>query len=317
MIESIKSVYKMGDPTGEINKNHQVPPIIYAKLARIHHWPKNFLIFIPIFTSHSFVLSDIYNSLICFIGFCFCASSIYIINDFFDLPYDKAHPEKCRRPLAAGLISPILALAASMVALCAALTLGWLAGPAVALVIVGYAVVAIAYSTILKRMFILDALTLTCLYGARLAAGAAASGVALSSWLIAFSACLFFGLALIKRVSEIAIRQRAGLGDPPGRSYRLSDRPLLERLSAVGCFAAAAVLALYPESQTAASLYASPKILWATDLVFIFWTCRLLALARRNALPDDPVVFALSDRISYLCGTIIALCGVAAAMISW
>lgn len=287
------------------------------KLVRIHHFPKNFLIFFPTIASHNFDFSDIFSSTLAFLGFCFCASSIYIINDFFDLPYDQAHPEKRHRPLAAGIISPASALATSAAALCVGLALGWLAGPGVALVMGGYAVVAIAYSTVLKRVFILDALTLTCLYGARLAAGAVACGVALSSWLIAFSACLFFGLALVKRVSEIAIRQQAGLGDPPGRPYRLSDRPLLERLAAVGCFAAVVILALYPESQTAARLYASPKILWAADLAFLFWTCRLLALARRNALPDDPVAFALSDRVSHLCGAFIALCGVAATMLPW
>jgi 4-hydroxybenzoate polyprenyltransferase len=285
------------------------------KLIRIHQWPKNLLVFMPLIFSQHFNYYLVGNYFACFLSFCFCTSSIYIVNDFCDLPHDKAHPEKRRRPLAAGSVSPAAALTTSALALCAALAMGWLAGPGVALVVVGYAAVAVAYSTVLKRVFILDALTLTGLYGARLAAGAVACGVALSSWLIAFSSCLFFGLALVKRVSEIASRQQAGLGDPPGRPYRLSDRPFLERLSAVGCFSAVVILALYPESQTAASLYASPKILWGAALTLGVWVFRLLSLARRNALPDDPVAFALSDRVSYLCGAVIALCGAAAAML--
>lgn len=317
MIKSIKTAVNLRITNRKIRQNRPSYPKKYADLVRIHHWTKNSLVFVPIFTSHNISFGNFINSFLCFLGFCFCASSIYIINDLFDLPHDRAHPEKRHRPLAAGIIPSTAALATSILALCAALALGWVVGPGVVLVIVGYAVVAIAYSTILKRLFILDALTLTCLYNARLAAGAVACGVALSSWLIAFSACLFFGLALVKRISEIAIRQQAGLGDPPGRPYRLSDRPLLERLATVGCFAAVVILALYPESQTAASLYASPQILWGADLAFAVWICRLLALTRRNALPDDPVAFALSDRVSYLCGAIIASCGVAAAMLSW
>jgi 4-hydroxybenzoate polyprenyltransferase len=316
MLNLTKTAINFTAINGEKINNYSMSPIHFMNLSRVHHWPKNFLVFFPLFASHEFSFSSIVNSFLCFLGFCFCASSIYIVNDFFDLPHDRTHPEKRHRPLAAGIISPASALTTSFVALCAALGLGWLAGPGVVLVIVGYAVVAIAYSMILKRAFILDALTLTCLYGARLAAGAVACGVALSSWLIAFSSCLFFGLALVKRVSEIASRQQAGLSAPPGRPYRLSDRLLLERLSAIGCFAAVVILALYSESQTAASLYASPKILWGAVLALAVWVCRLLALARRNALPDDPVAFALSDRVSYLCGAFIALCGVAAAMLS-
>jgi 4-hydroxybenzoate polyprenyltransferase len=42
--------------------------------------------------------------LIAFASFNLGASSVYLVNDMLDLPHDRAHPEKRRRPFAAGTL---------------------------------------------------------------------------------------------------------------------------------------------------------------------------------------------------------------------
>lgn len=153
-------------------------------------------------------------------------------------------------------------------------------------------------------MLALDVTLLACLYGLRVIAGGLAFAVPLFEWLVAFSVFLFLCLALMKRGADLAYRVRAGLGDPSGRPYRLEDGPILGCLSAAFGAAALVVLALYINSPAVIRLYAFPEALWGSGLILAYWLCRILILAHRGELRDDPVAFAATDAPSLACGVL-------------
>ena len=75
------------------------------KEIRVHQWVKNLLVFVPVLLNHSFNFSALSSVLIAFIAVCACASGIYVINDLLDLPNDRQHPRKRKRPFASGALT--------------------------------------------------------------------------------------------------------------------------------------------------------------------------------------------------------------------
>ena len=187
---------------------------------------------------------------------------------------------------------PILFLAA--LGFAAALSLPFLG------VLLGYFALTTAYSFALKRKMVVDVITLAGLYSVRVMGGAVAIGVVISEWLIAFCMMIFMSLALIKRYVELAARRDANLPDPTSRDYKNSDLDIVAALAAAAGFNAVTVLALYVSSDTVNHLYTRPQILWLVGPLLMFWIARALLLASRRLMDDDPVVFAIKDRVSLL-----------------
>jgi 4-hydroxybenzoate polyprenyltransferase len=187
---------------------------------------------------------------------------------------------------------PILLLCA--LGLAAALSLPFLG------VLLGYFALTTAYSFALKRKMVVDVITLAGLYSVRVVGGAVAIGVVISEWLIAFCMMIFMSLALIKRYVELAARRDANLPDPTSRDYKNSDLDIVAALAAAAGFNAVTVLALYVSSDTVNHLYTRPQILWLVGPLLMFWIARALLLASRRLMDDDPVVFAIKDRVSLM-----------------
>jgi 4-hydroxybenzoate polyprenyltransferase len=131
----------------------------------------------------------------------------------------------------------------------------------------------------------------------------------LSPWLTAFAIFLFLSLALVKRCSELADRKMAGVGDPVGRAYRLDDLPLLEVMAVASGYVAVLVLALYVNSEAVRMLYSEPDQLWVLCVLLLYWISRVALLTHRGQMHDDPVIFAVTDRVSqvvaFACGTVV------------
>lgn len=270
----------------------------WAKMLRVHQYAKNALIFVPLLTSHQLTFATVGSALMAFIAFSLCASGIYILNDLVDLQDDRRHRTKCRRPLACGAIPlmhgvvaiPILLLSALVTA--SALSLPFLG------VLLGYLALTTAYSFALKRLMIVDVITLAGLYSIRVFGGAVAANVVISEWLLAFCMMIFMSLALIKRYVEIAARRDANLPDPTGRDYKNSDLDVVAALAAGAGLNAVTVFTLYISSDTVKRLYTHPKVLWLVAPLLMYWIARTLLLASRRQMDDDPVVFAIKDKVS-------------------
>ena len=282
----------------------------YFRTLRVHQWLKNLLIFVPAATAHRLTPMAVLVLALAFLSFSLCASSAYIANDLLDLGNDRAHLRKRDRPLASGRVPLGHALALLPLLLVSAVALTWPLPHDFLALLAGYYALTMGYSLVLKRKIMVDVVTLACLYGVRLAAGAVAVAVPLSPWFVAFSVFFFLCLALVKRCTEITDRVAKGNGDPRGRGYIQRDLPMLEAMAAGTGYVAIMIFALYINSPAVTALYRSPEYLWAICLVLFYWISRVLLLTHRGEMHDDPVVFAVTDLKSLVCGVLIVVIGV-------
>lgn len=269
----------------------------YLKALRPHQWSKNALIFMPVFTAHAFELWP--QALAAFVAFCLTASSVYLVNDLMDLDADRAHPRKCARPFASGAIPLAHGVALAPALILAAILISVAFTPPLFLgALILYYIVTFAYSLWLKRKLIIDVCTLAGLYTMRILAGAAATGVVLSPWILAFSMFLFLALAAVKRQAELRDQKESGRGDVSGRAYRIDDLPVIRALGLSAGNAAVLVFALYINSENVRELYTRPEALWLICPLLLYWTSRMVMVTHRGWMTDDPIVFAAKDKVS-------------------
>jgi 4-hydroxybenzoate polyprenyltransferase len=289
------------------------PPLlrIIRKTLRVHQWSKNALLLVPLLLAHK--VSDperLISGMLAFVVFCLAASGVYILNDLLDLESDRQHPSKRSRPLAAGVLPIPVALATAFFAIAASL------GIALALlprhfigILLLYQVTTMAYSFVLKRIAVLDVFVLAGLYTIRVLAGAVAVDVPASPWFLAFSTFLFLSLALVKRYAELRLaEQRGGTEDfLAARGYQHGDLDLLSSVGTASGYVAVAVFALYINSSDVHVLYRQPAALWLIAPLVLYWITRVWLLAHRGQMHSDPVVFAFTDRASYVLAALVAI----------
>lgn len=278
------------------------------RLLRPHQWVKNALLLVPLLAAHGAGgAGALRHGLLALVSFCLCASAVYVVNDAVDIESDRAHPRKRYRPLASGEITLRAAWVLAPVLLVAATAIAVFLPPRFGVVLALYAVTTSAYSFALKGLVIIDAICLAGLYTLRIIAGAAASQVPLSFWLLLFAIFLFLSLALVKRYAELdSLRRRQQL-QASGRGYHVEDLSVLESFGTAAGYLSVLVLALYINSPDIEALYHRPKYIWGLCVLMLYWISRVWMKAHRGAMHDDPVVFALRDRVSLAVGLLAAI----------
>ncbi|VEB38825.1 4-hydroxybenzoate octaprenyltransferase [Legionella sainthelensi] len=290
----------------------------WCRVLRVHQWLKNVLLFIPLLAAHQIAAIDHWIVLIiAFCAFSLCASSVYIINDLMDLESDRLHPRKCKRPFASGqipawmgvILAPLLLFSSFLLARGVEGTfIFWLGF---------YFLLTCLYSWKLKRIVLVDCLVLSVLYTLRIIAGAAAGNVPLSFWLLTFSIFLFLSLALVKRYSELQVQLQYGSKNAHGRGYYTADSPLIQVQGIASGFAAVLVLTLYIHSDVIMRLYKIPELLWAEVPILLFWINWMWLQAHRGKMHDDPLVFAVKDRVSLVAGIAFSIVLILGALGLW
>jgi 4-hydroxybenzoate polyprenyltransferase len=240
-------------------------------------------------------------------AFCLCASSVYVLNDLLDLEADRANPRKSRRPFAAGHLSLSTGLILAPLLLCLAFGTASLLPFSFVQALAGYYALTLAYSFALKGLVLIDTIALACLYTLRLVAGAASVVVPLSFWMLLFSVFLFLSLALVKRFAELEALKRRNQLQAIGRGYQVSDLPILQSLGSAAGYLSVLVLALYIDSPEIEALYHRPKVIWGLCVLLLFWVSRVWMTAQRGLMHDDPVVYALRDRVSLAVGLLMVV----------
>lgn len=274
---------------------------LHAALAamRPHQWVKNLLLLVPLLTAHVFDSPAAWRTiLLAFAAFSAAASATYVVNDLVDRDADRLHPRKRLRPFAAGELSlgAGLALAAALLVAAAAITT---ALPRLfAASIAAYLVLTLAYSLRLKRIAMLDVALLALLYTLRVVAGNSALALELSFWLLAFSTFIFTSLALVKRYAELVALRAAGRTHAAGRDYAVDDLPIVGAFGAASGLLSVLVLALYVDSDASRALYREPIALWLLCPLLLYWISRVWLITHRGAMHDDPILFAVRDRVS-------------------
>ncbi|MGH9691538.1 MAG: UbiA family prenyltransferase [Candidatus Acidiferrales bacterium] len=273
----------------------------WFRAARAHQWVKNLLVFVPLITAHRYLdVAAVKSASLLFLAFSAAASTTYVINDLLDLTADRRHPIKSSRPFACGDLSLWQGLILALFCLAASAVFAAFL-PLSACVILGcYLILTLAYSMWLKQALILDVLVLATLYTIRIIAGGAATNIRLSEWLISFSLFLFLSLAICKRSSELMALLTANKTRSAGRSYRTKDLEPLNICGISSGMVACLLILLYGSSQQATSLYASPRVLYLLCPILFYWISRLWILTFRGVLKEDPILFAVRDRTSYM-----------------
>lgn len=273
------------------------------RAMRPHQWSKNLLIFLPIIAAHHITTSSVLLSVIAFIAFSLIASGVYVLNDLLDLSADRAHPRKSCRPVASGnlsivlasILGPALLLGGGLVALATA-------SPSFLLILFVYFCLTTAYSLWLKRMMLVDIFMLAGLYTVRIIAGGLATGVPISEWLLTFAGFFFISLAAVKRQAELVDSAQRGQERAAGRAYKTEDLPVVTMIGVASGFVSILVMALYINSDAVRVLYDAPITLFAICPVLMYWIGRMVLVAHRGNMDDDPIVFAFKDRNSHVCG---------------
>jgi 4-hydroxybenzoate polyprenyltransferase/phosphoserine phosphatase len=290
-------------PTERVFQDRRSTAALLAQALRIYQWPKNLLIWVPLFLSHRIgEVALIGKGIVAMAAFSCCASALYLVNDLLDLSADRAHPRKCARPFASGRLDPWIGVALAPVLIVISLLMAWWLSPEFLLILGIYAACSAAYSFVFKEVELLDVCLLGGLYVVRIFAGGAAMGIVISSWTLGYCMFLFISLALLKRHVELSMLSASKQTAARGRGYVVADSPILACFGAGTACVAALLLALYIESREVQLLYSHPQRLWLLCGIYLYWISRAWLLANRGEMHHDPVLFALRDRTSYWLG---------------
>lgn len=295
---SVIAALKMAGVSSQIINSRTSLVKAITKLLRIRQWPKNALLFLPVLAAHTFNSQYIFELLCGFFAFSFAASSVYIFNDLFDVNSDRRHHSKKFRPIASGEISYLNSLFLFLAMVLLSFGLGVFAGMAFVNVVLAYWFLNLFYTLYLKRQVVLDILILSGMYTIRLYAGAAITATPISNWLLAYSTFFFFGLACVKRYIELL---RLKGTQATGRGYSFEDADIVRILGVGSGLISILVLLLYIQSPEVAQLYQDLSYMWFMVPIMLFWNARLWVLTGRGEVDDDPVIFALKDKWSWLC----------------
>jgi 4-hydroxybenzoate polyprenyltransferase/phosphoserine phosphatase len=328
--QSAQCAYVVSSSPSLIAKAHSVSNVVQVfdngrqpvakslvRSLRPHQWVKNLLVLVPLFAAHLHGdLTSVLRALLALIAFCLAASGTYLLNDLIDVEHDRHHFQKARRSFASGDLSLLWGwLAWPMLFFGAFAIAGWLLPTALVVALAVYVVLTVSYSLRLKRVVMVDVLVLAGLYALRVAAGAYAIEVTLSFWLLAFSLFIFLSLALIKRYSELRAGEDGDGRRIRGRGYFHEDLDVVQSLGTGAGYIAVLVLALYIEDAHTAELYSSPRFIWLACPLLLYWISRAWVIAHRGQMHDDPIVFALKDRVSWLVGACLIVLFVLAGLV--
>ncbi len=269
----------------------------YFSIIRPSHWSKNLFVLVglifggKLFGPSDEVLLAVGSAVGAFFCFSLASSAIYIFNDIIDRKTDRLHPEKCKRPIAAGRITTGSATTVSVLCAATAIIGSFLLAHSLTIIILAYIVLMIFYSLLLKKMMIIDCVVISIGFCLRAVAGAVVVGVVISPWLIicTFALCLFLGFS--KRRSEIAL---LGENSESFRKTLAGYTPeLLGHMLDVTSGLAIVCFLLYATDERTTELFKTHNLVYTTPLV-LYCIFRFSALIQAGKF-SGPVQLILND----------------------
>lgn len=278
-----------------------------VRQLRPHQWSKNALLLVPVLLAAGVPrLDKLAIACLAALTFSLCASAGYVLNDLLDLDADRVHRSKRHRPFASGDL-PVIAgppLFWSLLIVSFGLSIAFLAHQFTVLLAL-YLVGTLTYSLYLKKQLLVDVLVLAGLYTHRILAGGVATGIEVTTWLLGFSMFLFTSLAFAKRYVELHATESED--QVKNRGYFKTDLQMVTAMGTTSGYIAALVFVLYVDSAAVKASYREPALLWLILPVLLYWLGRVWLLAGRGQMQDDPVKFAMKDKVSLWCGALMAV----------
>ena len=269
------------------------------KILRPHQWVKNTFIFIPLFFGGSlFDMADWTASLVAIVAFSFAASAIYSINDIVDVEADKKHPKKCKRPIAAGLVSKRQASLLAIILAIAALALPFLLNNwMLSVVIALYLAMNLCYCIRLKHYAIIDVCIVAMGFVMRIVAGGVATDVVLSRWIVMMTFLLTLFLSFAKRRDDVLIMNETGLA-PRKNTSRYNLTFINQAITITGGVMLVCYI-MYTVSPEVIERFNSPN-LYMTSFFVILGLLRYIQLTVVDERSGEPTRLVLSDRLIQL-----------------
>lgn len=269
------------------------------KILRPHQWVKNTFIFIPLFFGGSlFDMADWTSSLVAFVAFSFAASAIYSINDIVDVEADKKHPKKCKRPIAAGLVSKRQASLLAIILAIAALALPFLLNNwMLSVVIAVYLAMNLCYCIRLKHYAIIDVCIVAMGFVMRIVAGGVATDIVLSRWIVMMTFLLTLFLSFAKRRDDVLIMNETGMA-PRKNTSRYNLTFINQAITITGGVMLVCYI-MYTVSPEVIERFNSPN-LYMTSFFVILGLLRYIQLTVVDERSGEPTRLVLSDRLIQL-----------------
>lgn len=258
----------------------------YIKCLRPHHWIKNILVFLPVIFNRSLFDGELaIKAVVGIAAFSFAASAIYILNDMMDYEKDRAHPVKCRRPIASGKVRKEIAAVIGIVLTLLAMAVSWkIAGVMAVAMLFLYAVINVGYSMGLKNCPIVDVVILVMGFLLRIFYGSAVTGIEISNWLyltiIAFA--FYFGLG--KRRNELA-----GSGGKTRKVLQYYNNNFLDK----NMYMCVALEIMFYSLWTIE--HTSRFLVWSVPMVLVI--CMKYSLDIEGRSDGDPVEVLVHDKV--------------------
>lgn len=287
-------------PVSELRTRGRPVAIEVVRSLRPHQWTKNLIVFAGLIFGYRLMEGEaVLAAGLAFAVFCVISGVVYLVNDVRDRDADRLHPLKADRPIAAGRLSPQLAMTVAVIMAAGALATAFLALPApFGAITAGYLVLLTLYSTSLKHVVILDVLTIAIGFVLRAWAGAAAVAVPISHWLLLLTLLGALFLALSKRRAELVALSREARGHRP--SLAEYSPHLLDQM--IGIVAASTVLgyAFYTIDQETVTKFGTERLLWTIPFP-LYGLFRYLYLVHQRAGGGNPSETLLTDRPLIVC----------------
>jgi 4-hydroxybenzoate polyprenyltransferase len=188
--------------------------MVFFQLIRIKEWAKNLFLFLPLFFSGQMSETNKFGALFLgFFAFSFVASCIYIINDYRDIEDDRRHPEKSKRPLAAGTVKKSTAVIIAVLLLIAGSSLSMLADHRFkfTFVLAIYFLINLGYSMGMKSIPIFDMFIVAAGFVLRVKSGSVLTMIGVSEWLNIMVFLLALFMATAKRRDDILLKISSGM----------------------------------------------------------------------------------------------------------
>ncbi len=266
----------------------------YLKLLRPKDWAKNLFLFIPLFFGGEFLnIGKLISVSFGFIAFSFIASSIYIINDYRDREDDRKHPVKCKRPLAAGTVSPTAAILICGFLLIAGFGLAWWIRDKFLFVLAIYFLINLAYSLGLKSVPILDIFILAIGFVLRIKGGSVISYVPLSEWIVIMVFLLAVFMAIGKRRDDVLLKLSSGTD--MRKSIKGYNLELLNTLLALVCAVIVVAYLMYTMSPDTIKKQGTSR-LYYTCIFVLAGIMRYLSIIYVAADSGSPTKILYKDR---------------------
>jgi 4-hydroxybenzoate polyprenyltransferase len=267
----------------------RLTPFALVRALRPDEWVKNSFVFAGLLFGGQFDTSSALEAGGAFVAFCAVASAGYLVNDIRDVELDRRHPSKRLRAIASGALPIPTARAVAAVLAVAGLAIGLLVAPGVCGIVAAYGALTVSYSLLLKRLVIIDVMTIAGCFLLRVLAGTVAVGVDPSPWLLVCTGMVSLFLGFTKRRQEAVLEKTAQFGARPVlEHYTL---PFLDQMVAVASSGTVLSYTIYATQ----SPLAGDRMLWTVPMV-VYGVLRYLYLiyhredsaSTANLVTSDP-----------------------------